>query len=205
MSYYVPPTPPMVRFLKNLARDRVYPELGATPDERVERVTHLVEHQTLDKQGVSRLLDELKAAPTDDRSLPIGVYQRDGVIYVVKYNQAKTSKYSKRLVELNGGRRLNAEDEHVPIDFEYAPEALRLLTPEDQLSLEEAKPFIIRYGRCLFCGHFLKAARSVERSVGPVCIKRYAAANGLEEAPPELSEESRAQLGGLLDQLRALA
>lgn len=197
---YVPPTPKMIRYLESLVTERAYPELGMNGEERLANLTRELEAKALDKFQAMNLIDYLKVAPLDANSgLPVGVYRRNGEVFVVKYNQAKTNKYVKRLVELTGSaRRLNAEDEHVPIEFEYAPGVLAQLRPEDQLSLEEAKPLIIRYGRCLFCGQGLKAARSVERSVGPVCIKRYRGENGLDEPAPTLSSSEVADVLAVL-------
>lgn len=188
---YIPPSDKMDRYVRSLLSEREYPDYGATGPERVAAYDRLRAAREVDKFGVMNLIDYLKVAPLDANSgLPIGVYRRNGVIYVVKFNRQKTNKYVSQLVELTGSaRRLNEPGEHVPIDFEYAPGMLARLRPGDQLSLEEAKPYIIRYGRCLFCGQFLRAARSVERSVGPVCIKRYAGENNLDEPVPTLSSE----------------
>jgi hypothetical protein len=41
------------------------------------------------------------------------------------------------------------------------------------MSLEKAKQLNIKYGRCIICGLKLKAAKSVEAGMGPVCIKYF--------------------------------
>lgn len=196
---YVPLSPSQDRYARSLLSERTYPAWGDTAEERLRAFDGAIEHQTLDKFQAMNLIDYLKVAPLDTESgLKVGVYQHNGEIFVVKLNQKKTNKYVKRLVELTGSaRRLNDEDEHVPIEFVYAPGMLAKLRPEDQMTLEAAKPFIIRYGRCLFCGLRLKAAKSVERSVGPVCFKRYADDS---EPAPEVTDEQvtdwLAALGG---------
>lgn len=195
---YVAPTEKMVRYARSLMSERQHPGFGETGEERVAELNRRFEAREIDKFDLMGLIDYLKVAPLDTQSgLPVGVYRRNGEIFVVKLNRQKTNKFVKRLVELNGGRRLNEEDEHVPIDFEYVPGMLAQLRPEDQLPLSEAKQYIIRYGRCLFCGQFLKAAKSVEVSVGPVCRKRYALDGPAE---PEVSDEQAADwlaaLGG---------
>lgn len=188
---YVPPSGKMDRYVRSLLSEREYPDYGATGSERVAAYDRLRAACEVDKFGVMNLIDYLKVAPLDANSgLPIGVYRRNGVIYVVKFNQKKTNKYVSQLVELTGSaRRLNEPGEHVPIDFEYAPGMLAQLRPEDQMSLEEARPFIIKYGKCLFCRTKLRAAKSVEQGVGPVCIKRYRSENDLDEPVPTLSAE----------------
>src|SRR5687768_7223256 len=193
----------MERYARSLLSEREYPEYGDTSEKRVAEFDERLHGREIDKFELMNLIDYLKVAPLDTQSgLPIGVYRRNGEVFVVKFNQRKTNKYVKKLVELTGSaRRLNAEDEHVPIEFEYAPGVLAQLRPEDQLSLEEAKPLIIRYGRCLFCGLRLKAAKSVERSVGPVCIKRYRGENDLDEPTPVVDQETKDRLADLLTQL----
>lgn len=200
---YVPPTNPMDRYARSLLSERQYPDFGVNAAERLDEYQRRLDARTLDKFELMGVIDYLKVAPLDTQSgLPIGVYRHNGEVFIVKLNRAKTDKYVSRLVELTGSaERLNVEDERVKIDFVYAPGMLAKLRPEDQLTLEEAKPLIIRYGRCLFCGQFLKAAKSVERSVGPVCIKRYAVDNDLDEPAPEVAAEVKSGLADLLAKL----
>lgn len=200
---YVPPTVAQDRYARSLLSERQYPDFGADAAERLAEYQERLAARELDKFELMGIIDYLKVAPLDTQSgLPIGVYRRNGEIFTVKLNRAKTNKYVSRLVELTGSaERLNVEDDRVKIDFVYAPGMLARLRPEDQMTLEEAKPFIIRYGRCLFCGQFLRAAKSVERAVGPVCFKRYRAANDLDEPAPEVSEDVKSNLAALLAQL----
>jgi hypothetical protein len=191
----------MMGFMLALARERTYPEYGATANERVAFLQREVDERRLSKWGAMDVIDRLKRAPvdTDDAgtgALQPGVYRRNGTIYVVKLNRAKTALHSRRLVEI-GGRRLNAADDVVHIEFQYDPGALAGLKPEHWLTLEEAKPFIIRYGKCIFCNTALKDATSVERGVGPVCFKRFAPPKPVVEPDPE----QHARLDDLLSQL----
>jgi formylmethanofuran dehydrogenase subunit E len=101
-----------------------------------------------------------------------GVYERDGVIYVVKHTQDKQRLYAKRIRELES-TRITEAGTIVEIEFDYAPGAVYRLRPEDKMPLERAKEYTIRYGRCLVCGRTLKKAESVERGIGPVCIKSF--------------------------------
>jgi hypothetical protein len=105
-----------------------------------------------------------------------GVYELpDGTIYVVRPNQAKSRLYAKRLVEINAERALE-EGGRVQIDFEYEKGAIFKIKPEHKMELERAKELTVRYGRCIVCGARLKDAKSVERGIGPVCIKSFAGA-----------------------------
>jgi uncharacterized protein DUF6011 len=61
----------------------------------------------------------------------------------------------------------------VHIEFVYAPGIVRDLRPDMMMPVEKAKKLIIRYGKCFVCGHKLKKSVSVERGIGPVCIKYF--------------------------------
>ena len=103
-----------------------------------------------------------------------GVYEMpDGKIYVVKFNRPQTRLYAKRLVEI-AGDRLTEAGTTASIEFEYEAGAIFRLAPEMKMPLERAKQLTIRYGRCIVCGRHLKAAESVERGIGPVCVKSFA-------------------------------
>lgn len=101
-----------------------------------------------------------------------GVYESDNQVYVVKFNREHTRLYAKRLVEINAERATEL-GERVQIEFQYDRGAVYRLTPEDKMDVERAKALTIRYGRCIVCGRRLKAAESVERGIGPVCIKSF--------------------------------
>lgn len=197
---YIAPTEPMKRYALSLLSERIYPDFGEDGAQRVAEFERRLDARELDKYELMGIIDYLKVAPLDTESgLKVGVYQRNGEIFVVKFNRGKTNKYVNKLVELTGSaRRLNEPGDHVPIEFVYAPGMLAHLRPEDQMSLEDAKPFILKYGRCLFCGQGLRAAKSVERLVGPVCMKRYVT---VRESVPEIDQGTKDRLSDLLASL----
>jgi len=101
-----------------------------------------------------------------------GVYRlQNGMIFVVKWNRQKTRVYAKQLVEST--ERVTEEGDHVNFDFIYAPGAIYNITPEHLMNIEEAKKLIVKYSRCIACGKRLKLASSVEKGIGPVCIKYF--------------------------------
>jgi Family of unknown function (DUF6011) len=199
MTGFVPPTEKMWGYLYGLAGERDYPELGDAAETRLA-VLELRRERGLasgfDRYAAMELIDRLKEAPLDLDGSPIqpGAYQHNGEVLIVQLNRDKTRLYTKRLVEI-GGRRLNANDEVVKIDFEYAPGMLSRLRPAERMTWEEAKPFIIRYGMCLF-GHPLKDAKSVELGIGPVCRKMFAEFR--KPPPPVVDTETSAGLAALL-------
>ena len=102
-----------------------------------------------------------------------GVYQLPtGEIYLVKYNKDKTRVYAKKLVETKS-ERLTEQDKVVGFDFEYVLGAVYNIIPTDRMSFEKGKQLMIKYGRCIVCGKRLKTAESVERGMGPVCVKYF--------------------------------
>jgi hypothetical protein len=57
--------------------------------------------------------------------------------------------------------------------FQYAAGAIRLLSQETLLSLEDAKAFGALYGVCCVCAATLTDEKSIEAGIGPVCGKRF--------------------------------
>lgn len=201
MTYtYAPPSPKQVTFLRALAGERQLAELGTTSEERVATVDERLQARMLDKFDAMRLIDRLKAAPYDQGGVAVGVgvYQHNGTIYVVRKNRTNEGLQARRLVEI-GGRRLTEADTVVNIEFVYDRDALLRLRPEDKMTLEEAREFVIRYGRCIACDTPLSDATSVERGIGPVCVKKFAPA----KPAPQLSAESNDRLTELLAKLGA--
>lgn len=201
MTYtYAAPSPKQTRFLLALARERQLAELGATGDERVATLEERLRERMLDKFDAMRLIDRLKASPYDqeDVAVGVGVYRHNGTIYVVRRNRTNEGLHARRLVEI-GGRRLTEADTVVNIEFVYDRDALLQLRPEDKMTLDEAKPFVIRYRRCIACDTPLSDATSVERGIGPVCVKKFAPpapAPKLDEAVSSRLAELYAKVAG---------
>jgi hypothetical protein len=118
-----------------------------------------------------------KPVPNDDPVTEVGVYETpDGEIFIVKqFTDRETGRevtYARQLVEINP-ERANEAGGRVNIEFEKAPGAIYRLKAAWKMDLERAKELTIRYGRCLVCGRRLKAAKSVEEGIGPVCLKSF--------------------------------
>lgn len=178
---------PSYKFLIALVDERTDPDgrlEGDTPTARRAFVEDALA-EGLAQRDASRLIDYLKRQPrvvdetttttegVPDGALTPGVYElAAGEVYVVKPNRDKTRLYAKRLIEINA-ERLNEVDDHVKIEFVYEAGAVLKIRPEHRMDVERAKALTLRYGRCICCGRFLKAAQSVERGIGPVCIKAF--------------------------------
>lgn len=120
---------------------------------------------------------ECPERPTVDDALTPGVYELNGEIFVVKPTKDGERLYAKRMVEVELGVPRVLEDGTLvryDVHFEYEAGAIFKIREEHRMPLDRAKMLVIRYGRCINCGRRLKAATSVERGIGPVCIKRFA-------------------------------
>lgn len=184
------PTKKQIDWALKLAGERLDVKLGSDGEERIENLAAWVENGAT-KRDVSAAIAWLLKQPIDtrevttpassgttsprevDSALTPGVYDVDGHVYVVKPNQAKTRLYAKRLVEI-ATDRLNAEGDMVQIEFVYEPGAIFTIKPEHKMSYDDAKMLTIRYGRCIVCNRRLKAGKSVEQGIGPVCRKSFA-------------------------------
>jgi hypothetical protein len=116
------------------------------------------------------------ARPVRQMNAPVdeGMYRHDGEIFKVQRGRESGNLYAKRLVEI-GGKRLADEDERdVHFEFQYAAGAIRMLTADERMTLDEARAFGIRFGVCCVCGASLKDADSVRNGIGPVCAKNNA-------------------------------
>ena len=55
----------------------------------------------------------------------------------------------------------------------YAKGAMRFLSADTKMTLEEAKQFGALYGTCCVCGRTLTNEDSIEAGIGPVCAKGF--------------------------------
>ena len=107
------------------------------------------------------------------QDLEPGIYiDAEDAIWKVQQNKAKTNVYAKVWVGING-QRLTLSGDKVHGEWEYVPGGLRSVIGTRRMSLEDAKAFIVLYGSCVRCGRHLKAADSVERGIGPTCVKYF--------------------------------
>lgn len=115
-----------------------------------------------------------------------GVYVLpDGTIIKMQSNKAKTATYPLRW-KIITGERLSEADTHEHGEYEYLEDygsrhaLLNAVTSTGRkMSLDEARTFILRFGICARCSRQLKAAKSVERGIGPYCLKFFAGTTDL--------------------------
>jgi len=106
-------------------------------------------------------------APRKQPSVTMGVFKKDGKVYVVKPNRDKTRVYAKEIVE--SPARMTESGLQVDFEAVYRPGIVFALTEADRMDLADASDFLTKYARCIVCGRHLKAAKSVARAIGPVC------------------------------------
>lgn len=107
-----------------------------------------------------------------ETSVQMGVFRKDGHIYVVKPNKEKTRVYAKEIVE--SAPRMTETGEVVDFESVYRPGVVFTLTENDRWDLVEAQSLLTKYARCIVCGAHLKAAKSVAGAIGPICAKYFA-------------------------------
>lgn len=175
-------TEKQIRFAKKLISEREIPVAGQTPDEAriIARIEDLMEEpmtRFAGRRETSSVIDYLLNLPRAKATTAqpeVGIYVlSNGTIVQAKENKAKTNVYTKRWVEIRGERLVDATEEHVHGEWEYDPQLKRELGSARRMTLDEAKEFILRYGQCVRCGRRLKAAESVERGIGPVCMAYF--------------------------------
>lgn len=172
-------------FITRLTAERDVPVAGRGSTEAflVARHEDLIGDPTrfVSSREASQVIDWLMSLPKTAAVLEatgqnneIGVYiMPDGRIVKVQPNKAKTNRYALVWKEIRGERLVDATEARVHGEWEYAPGVIKEVKPEFKMTLDQAKDFILRYGQCVRCSRKLKAADSVERGIGPVCIQYF--------------------------------
>lgn len=127
------------------------------------------------KREASQIIDWLKTLPRTSVALDSteveteaadleGMHRVNGTIFKVQRAiHGSGNLYAKALLEDgNGGWA-----------FEYAPGAIRNLSEDTKMTLDEAKEWGALYGTCCVCGRTLTDEASIEAGIGPVCAKRF--------------------------------
>lgn len=148
-------TEKQVRFIDRLVEEREIPPTGTARlllemwdfDRTRETATVLI--------GALTALPRLVEAPA-----PSGLHVLDGEVYRVVVSRDSGRPYALLLVEAPGA-------------FEYAPGAVRHLSEDTLMTLEEARDYGVRHGVCAACGRTLTNPESIEYGIGPVCRTRY--------------------------------
>jgi hypothetical protein len=93
----------------------------------------------------------------------VGMYRNGANIYRVRWNQAGTALYALRFVP-----EATTKSERLV----YEGGAIKRLSANDRLTIQEAEEVGALYGICCVCGAELTDSKSVQRGIGPVCAKK---------------------------------
>lgn len=124
--------------------------------------------------------------------VPEGMHQVDGAIFKVQRAvHGSGNLYAKRLTaashpSASDGRCYCSDLQGVLCGvcrepgqtewaFEYAPGAMRYLSEETRMTMEQAKQFGALYGACCVCGRTLTSEDSIKAGIGPICAGKFAA------------------------------
>ena len=103
-----------------------------------------------------------KAAKPAPVVLEAGMYRVGDDWFKVQKSRQSGRMYAKRLVVHSPGQA----------SFEYDSGAIRGITPDHRVTLEEAQQFGHAYGVCCNCGALLTDPKSVAAGIGPICAGR---------------------------------
>ena len=148
----------------NLATPRQISFLRTLADERDYDLSRF-DLSTLTVREASETIEHLLARPratgaTVVAELEIGMYRvANGDIFRVQRSRESGRLYAKKLDWANNS-------------FVYEAGALRVLTANDRMTLDEAKAWGVETGICCVCSAFLTDPKSVEAGIGPVCARR---------------------------------
>lgn len=167
-----PASDAQLKFIRALVADRT--------EVMAARGLTVTEYQllTLSSLGASRFIDNLKALPRDAGAksgagrqvhpdVKPGMYLMDRqVIKVIPSQKADGRLYVAVLTPA-------PEGEASSFKAKGNLHLLYRLTPEHEMSREQAAVYGAVFGRCACCGKLLTVPESVEKGVGPVCWDKY--------------------------------
>ena len=147
-----------INYVRSLLAQRV---CGADMIARAEQIENLSTRET------SSLIGDLRRAPKRAAAaaaeVPEGMHKVEDRIYKVQRAvHGSGNLYAKRLVQRGENW-----------SFEYAPGAVRNLSNETRMTLDEARAFGALYGTCCACGRTLTDEASIAAGIGPVCASKF--------------------------------
>ncbi len=172
MASFTTATPGQINFITSLLNER-----GLSLDTACVRIFSHDDVEIERGYGgtASQLIDALKAMPRPERErtvpaagLEAGMYKVGQDIFRVKISGAGRP-YANVLVHdtiLNGNYRDAA------VWFDYAPGAVRKITPEHRMTVEQCAEFGLLYGTCCVCARTLTNPKSIAKGIGPICEKK---------------------------------
>ena len=136
---------------------------------------------TITQNAASKIIDALFELPKKKPALHFnveleaGMYKHGDVIYKVqKAVHGSGNMYAKKLCYFDpDGHEAKVAGDGGSWQFVYQQGAINTLSPEDKMSLEDAKEFGRIYGVCIRCGATLTDEDSIEAGIGPICATKF--------------------------------
>lgn len=176
----VPATDKQIAFIHKLIGEK---DTGHFGEDTLADLNTVKAGGTLPRKFASELISALlaaprkqqpKAAPSPSAITKPGLFVApNGEIIKAKPNQSKTRLYAMAMVGISG-ERLTVSGEIVNWKWRYAPGLVAQLQESWRMPFDQAAELSIAVGKCLCCGRKLKAAKSVQAMIGPVCAGYFA-------------------------------
>ena len=160
-------------------------------DLRKAVAVSFLEDPNLTKSQASAMITALMAGPrkvvaaattAPAAEVPEGMHKAgDDIFKVQRAIHGSGNLYAKKLVRYDSGCNLgcghgdcgHTDPTRYSTEFEYAPGAIRKLSAETAMSLEEAKEYGAVYGVCCVCARTLTNESSIEAGIGPICAGKF--------------------------------
>lgn len=158
-------SPAQLGFLSTLVEERDYEGLNGNLYERAFDVA-TGSGKFISKAEATQLITALKGCPklqgpTAPTQAPEGMHLLRGEVFKVQIAVHGSGRpYAKRLEKGSG-------------EFVYDKGAIRNLSEDTLMTLEQAKEFGHLYGRCCRCGRTLTDEGSIAAGIGPVCATKF--------------------------------
>jgi hypothetical protein len=165
-------------FIKRLATER---DLTVEHENLLKVGRKRWTQNRLTKELASEIITELMRCPVKEQPAPAPEVSLEGMhrvgeeIYKVQRAvHGSGHLYAKRLTKTEF--KFDMQHGKTSDDgwkFEYAPGAMRLLSTDTKMTLEQAKEWGALYGTCCVCGRTLTNEESIEAGIGPVCAGKF--------------------------------
>lgn len=160
-GYVMPPTERQVSFAKKLIQDK---EGGL---ELLNATLNKYGKNTLDdlsREAVSEIINSLiKKVDTPIKITEVGAYLYDETIYSIRKG-VQSGKWQVWVYN-EVVKTYIRNDKLLPL--------LKVITPDNRLTLEQAIQYSAQTGVCCHCGRTLTLLKSVASGMGAVCAKKY--------------------------------
>lgn len=178
-DHTTPATEKQMNLIHKLIRERETIRLSEVQQEYLVGVRDGT--TILTRNAASKVIDglfELPKKPHQPRlnvELEDGMYKKGDAIYKVQHAvHGSGRQYAKKLCYFDSeGYEAKAAGDGGGWKFIYQQGAVNTLSPEDRMTLDEAREFGSIYGVCCACGATLTDEDSIAAGIGPICATKF--------------------------------